>query len=170
MNGSHFVDLANWFVDSPPQSVSAELDEHAAVDHRGAFFFDPQGTVKVTYQNGVCLELDARGRADAGSRGITVRCENAELWVNEAESSLEIRTPAGTKTVASDREDNALNWLESTLLSLLDASTGFSPCTVGQALDSLSVIVAAHISSSQGGRAVALPLNGEEKQTALRVA
>jgi predicted dehydrogenase len=170
MNGSHFVDLANWFVGSRPASVSAELDEHSPLDHRGTFFFDPPGKVEVTYENGVKFLLDARGTAPASARGLTVRLEKAELWVNADESALQIRTATGTQTVASDRKNNALNWVESTLHSLLDATSPFRACTVAQALDSLAVIVAAHLSHRQDGRALSLPLPEPDRQTALRVA
>jgi predicted dehydrogenase len=170
MNGSHFVDLANWFMGSPATSVSAELEKHSSIDHRGSFYFDPPGTVEVTYRNRLKFALDAVGKAAEKSRGMTVRLENAELWVNDDESSLQIRTRAGTETLASDREDNALNWVESTLLALLDPATEFSPCSVRQALDSLAVVVAAHLSDRRGGQEMALPLRGQDKKTALRVA
>jgi predicted dehydrogenase len=170
MNGAHFVDLANWFIDAAPVSVAAELDEHSTLDHRGAFFFDPAGKVEVTYQNGLKFELDARGKADVAARGITVHLENADLRVNDVESLLEIRTPAGTRTLPSDREANALNWVETTLLSLLDPATGYSPCSIGHSLDSLAVIVAAHLSDRDGGRAITLPLEAHARRTVLRVA
>jgi predicted dehydrogenase len=170
MNGSHFVDLADWFMDSAPASVSAVLEKHSSIDHRGAFFFDPQGTVRVGYQNGLEFTLDARGKADARNRGITVRLEDADLWVNDAESVLEVRTRAGSEKLPSDRGYNALNWGESTLLSLLDSSSEYRPCSLPEALDSLAVIVAAHVSDQNSGRAVDLPLAGQARETELRIA
>jgi len=171
MNGAHFVDLANWFMASRPVNVSASLAELSAMDHRGTYYFDPPGTAEVTYENGLVFRLDALGKPAPGGRtGTTVRLERAELWVDADESVLEINAGGSVDRIPSDRGSQALNWVETTLLSLLDPSTGYRPCSLPEAVDALSVIVAAHLSDARGNRTVALPLGEEDKQTALRVA
>jgi predicted dehydrogenase len=171
MNGAHFVDLANWFMASRPVSVSASLAEHSALDHRGTYYFDPPGTVEVTYANGLVFRLDALGKPEPGGRtGMTVRLERAELWVDADESVLEIRAGGSVERIPSDRGAQALNWVETTLLALLEPSTGYSPCSLPEAVEALSVIVAAHLSHTRGNRPIELPLADDDKRTALRVA
>jgi len=171
MNGAHFADLGNWYAGSAPVSVKAELQEHSTIDHRGSAFFDPPGRVEVKYASGVRFELETRQREGApGPFGMRVRLEHGELFIDDEETHLEIRSPQGVKRVASDKVQFGYNWIEATLLSLLDASTGFTPCSLVEARDALAVIVAAHVSHQAGGRPVALPLEGPERSVALRVA
>ena len=69
----------------------------------------------------------------------------------------------------SDKSTFGYNWIEATLSSLLDSSTGFSPCSLEESLGSLEVIVAAHISHERGGTPVSLPLGPVDKRKVLRV-
>jgi predicted dehydrogenase len=169
-SGVHFVDFANWLVGSPPASVSATLDEHSLGDYRGSFFHDPPGVAEVTYQNGLKFTLDARGKATPSVRsGTRIELERAELFIDQEESFLEVSSSSGTEKIVSDKTTFGYNWIEATLLSLLDPSTGFVPCTLEESIDSLAVVVAAHLSHERGGASVSLPLGPEEKRKVLRV-
>jgi predicted dehydrogenase len=169
-SGVHFADLANWLVGSRPESVSATLEEHSLGDYRGSFFHDPPGVAEITYAGGLKFELDSRGETRSRGRlGLRVELERAELFIDHEESSLQIESSSGVEKVVSDKSTFGYNWIEATLLSLLDPSTGFSPCTLEESLGSLEVIVAAHISHERGGKSVSLPLGPEEKRKALRV-
>jgi predicted dehydrogenase len=169
-NGVHFVDFANWIVGLPPASVSAVLNEHSLGDYRGSFFHDPPGVAEITYEGGVKFTLDARGEAAPNRRsGTRIELERAELFIDDEESFLEIASSSGTEKIVSDKTAFGYNWIEATLLSLLDPSTGFVPCTLEESIDSLAVIVAAHLSHERGGASVALPLGSDEKRKVLRV-
>jgi predicted dehydrogenase len=169
-SGVHFVDLANWLVGSRPERVSATLEEHSLGDYRGSFFHDPPGVAEISYAGGLKFELDTRGQASsAGRLGLRVELERAELFIDDKESFLQLESSSGVEKVVSDKSAFGYNWIEATLLALLDPSTGFSPCTLEESLDSLEVVVAAHISHERGGKSVSLPLGADEKRKALRV-
>jgi predicted dehydrogenase len=169
-SGVHFADLANWFVGSRPESVSATLEEHSLGDYRGSFFHDPPGTAEVSYPGGLKVELDTRGQASgAGRLGLRVELERAELFIDDKESFLQIESGSGVETVVSDKSTFGYNWIEATLLSLIDPGTGFSPCTLEESLGSLEIVVAAHLSHERGGKNVSLPLSPDDKRKALRV-
>jgi predicted dehydrogenase len=171
MNGAHFADLGNWYAASQPVSVRAELDEHSSIDHRGATFFDPPGSVEVTYESGVRFKLETRQQPATGRPfGMRVRLERGELFIDDEESFLEIRTPKGTEKLPSDKVQFGYNWIETTLLSTLEPTTGFTPCSLTEARDALAVIVAAHLSHQRGRQPVALPLDEPARHLALRVA
>lgn len=169
-SGVHFADFANWVVGAPPVSVSATLNEHSLGDYRGSFFHDPPGVAEVTYPGGTKFTLDARGQDAPGRRpGTVIELEQGELFIDQEESFLQIKSSSGVRKIESDKSTFGYNWIEATLLSLLDPSTGFVPCTLEESIDSLAVIVAAHLSHERGGASVALPLAPEEKRKALRV-
>ena len=83
---------------------------------------------------------------------------------------MQISSSKGTDKIVSDKATFGYNWIEATLSSLLDPGTGFVPCTLEESIDSLAVVVAAHVSHERGGASVPLPLGDEEKRKALRVA
>ena len=171
MNGAHFADLGNWYAGAPPVSVTAVLDDHSSIDHRGAAFFDPPGSVEVIYATGVRYRLETRTQAATGRPfGMRVKLERGEFFIDDEETSLEIRTSRGVERLPSDKVQFGYNWIETTLLSTLDPTTGFVPCSLPEARDALAVIVAAHLSHRSGQKPVPLPLADDDRHLALRVA
>jgi predicted dehydrogenase len=168
MNGAHFADLANWYVGARPASVSCRLEEHSAVDHRGAFFYDPPGLLEAVYENGVTFKMDTRREAEA--KGLVVTLERGTLRVDVEESFLEVTAGGTVNRVPSDKARFGFNWIEATLASVVHGGDGFEPCGIEEGTDALAVIVAAHVSHRAGGRAVPLPLAPADKDLALRVA
>jgi predicted dehydrogenase len=168
MKGAHYIDLANWFADSPPVSVTAQLEETSIVDKRGSLYFDPPGLVEVNYANGLVFRMDTRD----GQRepfGTTFRLERGTLFIDDDELFLTIQTESGSERVPGDRYNDAYNWMENTVAALVDDNSSLVPCSIEQAVDSLAVLVAAHISHRNGGERVRLPLKQSEKTTILRI-
>ena len=170
MKGMHYIDLANWFMDAKPIRVSGELDEHSAVDKRGAFYFDPPGSMEVTYENGLTFRMDTRDRPENRPFGMRVRLEGGNLFIDDAESFLEIETPSKSVRNPSDKENDGYNWIENTLTALVHKKSNFVPCTLQEAVDALEIVVAAHCSHEKGGQPISLPLNGADRATTLRIA
>jgi len=168
MQGSHYIDLANWFSRSKPRRVSAQLDPFSKIDHRGAFFFDPEAWVEVTYDNGSTLSMDTREGGSPAAPGMTLICERGSIFVDVSESSAKIRK--GNDETEISFEGNRLTWFENTLDALVSDQSLFTPCTVEEAIMGLEVIVAAHVSSQLGGALMDLPLDSELSSKVLRIA
>ncbi|MBM3299934.1 MAG: Gfo/Idh/MocA family oxidoreductase [Deltaproteobacteria bacterium] len=170
MKGSHYVDLANWFLVSEPSRVSARLDRFSVVDHRGAFFFDPAGCIEVTYQNGAVFSMDTTGANQALTEGLTVIGERGEVYVDVEESFVNIKSATGERKSLSDKVGYGYNWIENTLEALISDHALWTPCTLGEAIAGLEIMVAAHVSDRLGGQPVELPLNSQFCSEVLRVA
>ena len=170
MNGSHFFDLMNWFSGVNVSQVSAQLDCLPLVDHRGSQFFDPVGRVRVTYVNGVTFLLDANGGSAGPSDGLRIMCEQGEIVLNAAETAGVLKGPSGERQLPSDKIGGGLNWFENSLSAFVKGRKSFPPATVEEALQSLEVVVAAHLSHRRGGDAIDFPLESQIDSELLRVA
>ena len=170
MTGSHYIDLINWFMGSEPSRVSARLDKFSRVDDRGSSFFDPGGLVQVWYKNGSTFTFDATNTDEGLPQGMTLRCERGEIFVDVSESAARINGPQGQQEIPSDKRGDVYNWFENTLSSLVFDGTPFLAATIEEAITSLEIVVAAHVSDGLQGDPVEFPLGSSFDSQELRIA
>jgi predicted dehydrogenase len=164
MKGAHHFDLANWLVGSAPVAVSAQLEEHPAVDRRGAYYFDPPGRVTVEYE-GASFDVDSTGERP---EGLVVECEQGRLTVGPEEDALVISGPQGDREVESDGgREESFDWFDATLRKVVAGEPG--PCTVPEASLALEVVAGVFAANERGER-VPLPLEGDDAARELRIA
>lgn len=170
MTGSHYIDLANWLIGTAPIGVTADLDRASTIDHRGAWYYDPSGIVEVTYENGVTFILDAHGNISGFDQGLTVVCEKGRIFVDVAESRAVVTKDRVTTDIASDKQGPGYNWFVNTLTATVGIGQAFLPCTVEESITCLEIVIAAHLSSKNGGQQVAVPVGSVYNSQHLRVA
>lgn len=172
MKGSHYIDLAGWYIQARPVRVTATLGQASTVDTRGAFFFDPEGRIEVLFENGAEFIFDAYGTDESLPEGLDMNCEHGEALIDTDELSLTIKRSGETKQSASDKTNpgGIYYWVENTISALVDESTPFVACPIEDALLSLEIMAAAHHSSVNGGQPMPLPLTHEQATLTLRIA
>lgn len=170
MKGAHYIDMANWIIDSTAMKVTANLDDNSTIDHRGSVFFDPEGHIDVAYENGASFTFDGRGTSTEFDHGMHIICERGSIFLDVAESFGAIDGPSGHRRIASDKEGDAYNWFESTLEALVFGSNHYSAATVDESIDCLEITVAAHLSDQLKGEPISLPLDREFDAISLRIA
>lgn len=172
MNGSHFIDLAIFLTHSQPSQVFANFSNVSTLDHRGSYYFDPEGYLKVIFQNQTIFELDTRANNNQNEKGINILCEKGNIFIDSHELDLKIDAPTvQTKQITSDKRDQSLNWFKNTLEALiLNNIARCNPCTVEESILSLEVIVAAFVSHQRGMNCVNIPLENNLESEILRIA
>ena len=173
MRGSHYVDLATWLTKSRPARVVCQLQSEGQKDHRGAFFYDPPGHMRVFYKNGVEFALDMRKGNSSYTPGMTFFCERGQVFVDEPEFRVEVRRPNAESAVYQSSEPSwharHYQWFENTLNAMLGLN-GYPFCDLDDARNCLEVITAAHLSDAEQGESIELPLSPVQARHSLRVA
>ena len=176
--GLHYFGYAAWLFDARPVWVSAELTANPAPNVRGAQFFDPGGQVSVGFEcaDGWRFVGDFELSEDVPrtSRCIIIGTEGV------AETDDFIPAPAGAARATARPHDQrhvvktrlvqpepvaldhgpALDIVQATRDCVADLLGPHAQPTVQAGVDSVDVVLAAHLSSRQGGGRVALPLSG----------
>jgi predicted dehydrogenase len=169
MKASHQLDVATWLIGSRPVQVQAELVDNSAVDHRGAFYFDPGGRVSIEYANGLRVEVDTTGEHGAPG-GMFFRCEHGTIHVSGDERTLSTDDRVDEQTTEFDESENVYAWFEGALDDVAAGRASELLCSVPEAREGLEVLVAAHVSHEAGGAPVALPLPSDAAAKELRIA
>ncbi len=170
MKGSHYIDLATWFIASKPVAVSAQLEKESVIDTRGAYYFDPEGVLAVRFDNGITFELDATGTNTKFPEGMTLRFENGDAHVSMDESRLTQTQKGDAAQVLATSEASPYAWIETTVQAMADAVPDNMPCTLDEAITGLEILTAAYHSSAANGATIPLPLTREQTQLGLRIA
>lgn len=178
--GLHYFDYAAWLFDARPVWVSAELTENPAPNVRGPQFFDPGGQVSVGFQcaDGWRFTGDFELSEDvprasrcmvAGTEGVAETDDFTPAPGGGARASAR---PADQRGVAKTRlvqpepvaldHGPALDIVQATRDCLADLVGPFAQPTAAAGIESVDVVLAAHLSSARGGARVALPLAGQD--------
>lgn len=178
--GLHYFDYAAWLFDAKPVWVSAEIEKNPAANVRGPQFCDPGGQVSVGFRcadghtfvgdfelsedvprASRCLVVGTEGVAEfddhtpgpAGRAGAYARPQDQRHVVKTRLVQPE--------TLALDHGP-ALDIVQATRDCMLDLVGPHAHPTVEAGIDSVDVVLAAHLSSARGGARVALPLSGAD--------
>ncbi|MBI5518593.1 MAG: Gfo/Idh/MocA family oxidoreductase [Desulfovibrio sp.] len=178
--GLHYFDYAAWLFDARPVWVSAELTRDPAPNVRGAQFFDPGGQVSVGFQcaDGWRFTGDFELSEDVprASRCIVVGTEGVaetdDFTPAPAGAARATARPADQRHVAKTRlvqpepvaldHGPALDIVQATADCLADLLGPYAHPTTDAGIESVDVVLAAHLSSARGGARVALPLAGDD--------
>ena len=176
--GLHYFDYAAWLFDAHPIWVSAELTENPAPNVRGPQFCDPGGQVSVGFEcaDGWRFVGDFELSEDVprASRCLVIGTEgvaefddftpkptgSASAYARPLDQRQVVRTRlVQPEPVAMDLGP-ALDIVQATRDCLLDLVGPFAQPTVQAGIESVDVVLGAHLSSQRGGARVALPLTG----------
>lgn len=178
--GLHYFDYAGWLFDAKPVWVSAELTQNPAPNVRGPQFFDPGGQVSVGFE---CADgwrfigdFELSEDVPRASRCIIIGTEGV------AETDDFSPAPAGAARATARPQDQrhvvktrlvqpepaaldhgpALDIVQATADCLADLLGAYEYPTIQAGIESVDVVMAAHLSAKRGGARVALPLGGAD--------
>lgn len=178
--GLHYFDYASWLFDARPAWVSAEIERNPAPNVRGPQFNDPGGQVSVgfTCADGHTFIGDFELSEDVprASRCIVVGTEGVaefdDFTPGPAGSASAYARPRGQRHVVKTRlvqpetlavdHGPALDIVQATRDCILDLIGPHAHPTAQAGVDSVDVVLGAHLSSARGGARVALPLSGAD--------
>lgn len=176
--GLHYFDYAGWLFDARPVWVSAELTRDPAPNVRGPQFFDPGGQVSVGFEcaDGWRFVGDFELSEDVprASRCIVVGTEGvaetddyspppagaARATARPADQRATVKTRLVLPEPVALDHGPALDIVQATRDCLADLLGPHAQPTLAAGVESVDVVLGAHLSSQQGGARVALPLSG----------
>ena len=178
--GLHYFDYAAWLFDARPVWVSAELSQNPAPNVRGPQFFDPGGQVSVGFQcadgHSFIGDFELSEDVPRASRCFIVGTEGVAEFDDftpgpggRAKASarpLDQRATAKTRLVQPENltldHGPALDIVQATRDCLLDLVGPHAHPTAHAGVESVDVVLGAHLSAARGGVRVALPLTGHD--------
>lgn len=167
MQGSHFVDLFRMFTGSEVTEVAARLRPTAEANARGADFEDPTGSLHLRFASGARATIDFEHDLPARDIVITLRGDDGFIVIEEHQRVWTLRSRSGRTWTFPFAEPFAPSTFA--LRSIAGVLTEPGPaCSGADGLAALDVILAAHHSSSDGGRAVAIPLDAAQRELEVR--
>jgi len=176
--GLHYFDYAGWLFDAKPVWVSAELTREPAPNVRGPQFFDPGGQVSVGFEcaDGWRFVGDFELSEDVprasrcmviGTEGVAETDDFTPVPLGAARATarpLDQRHVVKTRLVQPEPvpldHGPALDIVQATADCLRDLVSDHAQPTIQAGIDSVDVVLGAHLSSRAGGARVALPLGG----------
>ena len=176
--GLHYFDYAAWLFDAKPVWVSAELTKDPAPNVRGPQFFDPGGQVSVGFEcaDGWRFVGDFELSEDVprasrcmviGTEGVAETDDFTPAPAGAAKASarpLSQRQVVKTRLVQPEPmpldHGPSLDIVQATADCLADLLGPHAQPTVAAGIESVDVVLGAHLSAQNGGARVALPLTG----------
>ncbi len=168
--GVHSFDLANYLLNSLPETVTGWVDEPKGKNPRGEQFIDPGGLVILNYSNerrAVISQIET----GAGPMSVELICTFARIKVDEKYGQLEVVTkekgfvPGPGKPVPMTKtfnphqkevkHDNVL-LMERTIRELIGNEKLNADAQVG--LNSVAILAASYLSHQHGNIPYAFPL------------
>lgn len=178
--GLHYFDYAAWLFDALPVWVSAEIEKNPAPNVRGPQFHDPGGQVSVGF---VCPDghsfvgdFELSEDVPRASRCLVIGTEGVaefdDFTPGPAGSAGAYARPADQRHVVKTRlvqpetlaveHGPALDIVQATRDCILDLVGPHAHPTAQAGIDSVDVVLGAHLSAARGGARVALPLSGAD--------
>jgi len=174
--GTHFFDLAAWFVDTRPVRVSARIDERVTVNVRGSQYFDPGGSGAVLYANGMTVAFEMSGDiAVLPTVVITGTWGQARFdeWPESQGGRLEVwgvprherdRKPTDALSAEPHPVDIGapLSVFDMSKECLVDLFGDHVEDTATGGIDSVDIVMAVHLSAARNRAWLDLPLTGND--------
>jgi predicted dehydrogenase len=176
--GLHYFDYAAWLFDAKPVWVSAELTASPATNVRGEQFSDPGGQVSVGFEcadgHRFVGDFELSEDVPRASRCLVIGTEgvaefddftppptgSASASARPADQRHVVRTRLVQPQPVALDHGPALDLVQATRDCLLDLLGPFEQPTVHAGIESVDVVLGAHLSSRAGGARVPLPLSG----------
>lgn len=167
MIGSHFIDLCRFFLEDEIATVSANLHDSGRVNVRGSDFEDPTGHLLLTFAGGARAFIDFDDGVPKndfvitlrGDDGIIVIEEGRRCWMLRARSARTWTFPMVTGLAPIPCTTRVLHGM---------LTQDAAACSGADGLAALDAVLAAHHSSMDGGRRVALPLTDAQRELVVR--
>ena len=164
MNGTHYFEMFRFITDEAPVLVNAWFGDVELPNPRGAQFKDAAGTIRLETSSGRRFYMDCSGDQGHGVQ-VTYNCRNGRITIDELTGALdyvvrkeEYRDLPTTRygmpvdTVArSITPADAVSPTRSVLDALL---RGLDYPTGEDGLQAMRILIAAHVSNSEGGATI----------------
>jgi predicted dehydrogenase len=162
MNASHYFDLARFLFESDPEWLVSHLDPVQGVNKRGAEYHDPPGYCLAAFENGARAFFDFSADLRLKNPSVVIKGTRGQIIIDEQTSTAWV-TARGQRTIALPLP---LKSVDRTVRSAVVELLGGRPpaATAVDGVKALEMIIAAHLSSRNGGAAVRFPLSDEEAE------
>lgn len=163
MNGSHWLDFANWLIDEKKLSVSSELFWNQPPGRRGAKILDPICKLKLIYSN----EVEFNILPTIGSnknKFIELEFSKGNIVINDDEDSAKIyfENKEQEINIPESKEKSFINFLSS-----IEENNPNLPKII-DGIDVLETVFAAHI-SARSNKEISFPINVNDAKFLLSV-
>ena len=144
MNGSHWIDISNWFNDSNIESVKSKLYWNQTPGRRGAKIIDPQCDLGIVYKNNSKFYL--KNFKNGNGNLLELNFENSKVTIDYSEERGEINffNNKSIEKLEGSKEKSFINFLESIEKNDLEVPT------IKSGIEVLEAVTAAHISNKSG--------------------
>ena len=163
MNGSHWIDFANWVVDEKKLSVLSELFWEQSPGRRGAKILDPVCKLKLIYSNQV--EFNILPTTDSNkNKLIELKFSKGNIVVshNEDNAKIYFENKEQEINMPESKEKSFINFLSS-----IEENDPYLP-KIDDGIDVLETVFAAHI-SDKSNKEISFPININDAKFLLSV-
>ena len=162
MNGSHWIDFANWLIDDDLQDISSRLYWNQEPGRRGSRIIDPICNLKIKYKNNIIFNIHKTESIDK-EKLIELNFENGKIIVDYSEEKAIITSSKNEEIYLPDSKDKSfINFLDS-----IDKNENDIP-NLDSGISVLEAVIAAHY-SDQNKEILKFPLNKDQENIVLSV-
>lgn len=163
MNGSHWIDFANWLIDDDLQDISSILYWNQEPGRRGSRIIDPICNLKMKYKNNINFNIHKTESIDK-EKLIELNFENGKIIVDYSEEKATITSSNKNEEInlPFSKDKSFINFLDSINKNESDIPDLDSGISV------LEVVIAAHY-SDKNKEILKFPLNKDQENIVLSV-
>ena len=163
MNGSHWIDFANWLINEDLQDISSSLYWNQTPGRRGSRIIDPICDLKIKYKNNINFNIHKTESSDK-EKLIELNFENGKIIVDYSEEKATIISSDKNEEICfQDSKDKSfINFLDS-----IDKNENGLP-DLDSGISVLEAVIAAHFSDKHK-EVLKFPLNKEQENISLSV-
>ncbi len=163
MNGSHWIDFANWLIDDDLQDISSILYWNQKPGRRGSRIIDPICNLKMKYKNNINFNIHKTESIDK-EKLIELNFENGKIIVDYSEDKATITSSNKNEEInlLFSKDKSFINFLDSINKNESDIPDLDSGISV------LEVVIAAHY-SDKNKEILKFPLNKDQENIVLSV-
>ena len=164
MNGSHWIDFANWINPKKRIDVSSELIFDQVPGRRGAKILDPFCNLTLNYSNGVEFSISSELSKKEDCL-ILLKFSKGEIHINRQEDSAQIITSDKKYEISlpGSKNESFINFIDS-----IEKSDDNLP-GINEGYEVLETVIGAHISDKNNNNNISFPLNTSDESITLNV-